>query len=397
MRKIWPILLAIMMMAALCVLAVQAEEDEEDVSFYDLTHVVTPEPVPDPEATPAPTATAAPTATPVMQADGSKIVTITAVGDVTIGRDVQHERKGNGIFDKELQKQNNDINFIFRNVKDIFESDDLTIVNFEGTLADNYSIPSKKKNNEFLFIAPPEYASVLSGNGVEVATLENNHVADFGDDGISSTIAAMEKAGVVWANKNHMAVYETQGVRIAILAYQTLNQKISSRELAYDVLPGVIAEAKKSCDLVVCAFHWGEEKDYSPRDNQIMLGRAAIDAGADLVIGHHSHRINPIEQYNGKYIVYSLGNCSFCGHKKPSDMLTFIFQTRFKFRDDQMVENTFRIIPCRISSRTDYNDFAITPLTKTQDITTVINQMKNKQNIKKLDYAVTYLPLEWEQ
>ena len=396
MRKIWPLLLVLSMLLTLCVLTqVQAaEEEEEDVSFYQEIHAPTPTPHPDPDATPTPEPTPEPTPTPMLQADGSKIVTITCVGDVTIGRNVQH--KGKSIFEEELKRQNNDINFIFRNVKDIFESDDLTIANFEGTLADSYTIPDKKKNNQFLFLGPPSYASALSDNGVEVVTMENNHVADFGEDGVSSTIAAMESVGVVWANQNHMAVYETQGIRIGILAYQTLNQSISSEERAKQ-LPGIIADAKKTCDLVICAFHWGEEKDYSPREKQIMLGRAAIDAGADLVIGHHSHRINPIEKYKDKYIVYSLGNCSFCGNNKPDDMLTFIFQTRFRFRGDEMVENTFRIIPCRISSRTDRNDFAITPLTKRANIDTVIDSMTKRENIKRLEYAVTYLPLEWEQ
>jgi len=394
MRKIWPALLVLTMLLTLCFLSVQAEDDEEDVSYYEEIDAPTPAPTLSPDATPTPEPTPEPTPTPIMQADGSKIVTITCVGDVTIGRNVQY--KGKSIFEEELKKQGGDINFIFRNVKSIFESDDLTIANFEGTLADSYSIPDRKKNNQFLFLAPPEYASALSDNGVEAVTMENNHVADFGDDGISSTIAAMEKAGVVWANKNHMAVYETQGVRIAILAYQTLNQTITSEQLAQS-LPAVIADARKTCDLVICAFHWGEELDYAPRDKQIMLGRAAIDAGADLVIGHHSHRVNPIEQYKGKYIVYSLGNCSFCGNSKPSDMLTFIFQTRFKFRGDELIENTFRIIPCRISSRIDYNDFAITPLTKRAHIDTLIDSMTKRENTKKLEYAVTYLPTEWEQ
>ena len=190
-----------------------------------------------------------------------------------------------------------------------------------------------------------------------------------------------------------MGVYEAQGLKIAMLAYQTLNQPISSEQLK-DVVAADIATAKETCDLVIVSFHWGDELDYAPKSNQIMLGRAAVDAGADLVLGHHSHRINPIEKYNGKYIVYSLANCSFAGNNKPSDMFTFIFQTRIKVKDGQVTGNSFRIIPCRISSRKDYNDFAITPLTDQSNITTVINTLKS--NSKKLDYAVTNYPMEWE-
>lgn len=388
MRKIWSALLVLAMLLTLCVLAVQAEEE---ISLNALQNTATATPILDPGATSGPEATPEPSPTPALQADGSVMVTITAVGDVTIGRNVQHN--GTSIFEKELQKQDGDINFIFRNVKDIFESDDLTIANFEGVLADSYSIPSNKKNNSFLFLAPTSYVTALTDNSVEAVTMENNHVGDFGDDGVASTIAAMESAGVVWSNADHMGVYEAQGLKIAMLAYQTLNQPISSEQLK-DVVAADIATAKETCDLVIVSFHWGDELDYAPKSNQIMLGRAAVDAGADLVLGHHSHRINPIECYNGKYIVYSLANCSFAGNNKPSDMFTFIFQTRIKVKDGQVTDNSFRIIPCRISSRKDYNDFAITPLTDQSNITTVINTLKS--NSKKLDYAVTNYPMEWE-
>lgn len=119
-----------------------------------------------------------------------------------------------------------------------------------------------------------------------------------------------------------------------------------------------------------------------------------IDAGADLVIGHHSHRINPIEKYNGKYIVYSLGNFSFAGNNKPDDMSTFIFQTRFRIKNGEIIANPFRTIPCRISSKTDYNDFAPTPYTAELQISNVIKTMQN--NSKKLPYAVDSYPLDWE-
>ena len=400
MRKSFSLLLVLCMLLITCLYAVQAEEwDEQEFSFDALVNPPTPAPAPG--STPLPTATPEPTPEPLYQPDGSIEITLTAVGDVTIGRNVQH--KGTSIFEKELKKKNNDPNFIFRNVKDIFKSDDLTIANFEGVLGEKLTPPSSKKNNDFLFLASPDYSQILSNNGIEAVTMENNHINDFGDDGINSTIAAMESAGVVWANKNHMAVYETQGIRIGMLAYQIV-PPLRSDEMQADALQAQvasdIAKAKQTCDLVTVSFHWGKELDYSPRNEspyrQVTLGRAAIDAGADLVLGHHSHRINPIEKYNGKYIVYSLANCSFAGNNKPSDMCTFIFQCKFRIRDGQIVDNPFRIIPCRISSRRDYNDFAITPYTETENIKTVINTLTKRENVKNLEYAITNYPLEWE-
>ncbi len=386
-----------LMLVCLLALALQIgiAEEEIELSFDSLL-----------EATPAPAVsetndgtdgendeTLLPGATlpPQLEADGSVMVTITAVGDVTIGRNVQHN--GTSIFEKELKKQGGDINFIFRNVKDIFEDDHLTIANFEGVLADEYKIPSEKKGNSYLFLGPTSYVEALTNNSVEAVTMENNHVGDFGDDGKASTIRTMEDAGIVWSNKENTGVYEVQGLKIAMLSYQTLNQPFTSEQLK-DIVDADVKKAKQQNDLVIVSFHWGDELDYAPKSNQIMLGRAAIDSGADLVLGHHSHRINPIECYKGKYIVYSLANCSFAGNNKPSDMFTFIFQTRFKVLKGEVISNTFRIIPCRISSRKDYNDFAITPLVEQSNITTVLNTLE--KNGRKLDYAVESYPLDWE-
>ena len=400
MRKLWSILVIVLLLASFVLIAVQAEDlDEEDVSLDALLNPATPPP--GPNDTPAPTPEPSPTPEPVLQADGSVVITLTAVGDVTIGRNVQHS--GASIFEKELKKQNGDINFIFRNVKEIFAEDDLTIANFEGVLADSYSIPSSKKNNDYLFLGDPSYAEALSNNSVEAVTMENNHINDFGDDGIASTIAAMESVGVVWSNKDHMGVYEANGVRIGMLAYQIVpplrSDDMQAGELQKKVAED-IAAAKETCDIVTVSFHWGKELDYAPRNespySQVTLGRAAIDAGADLVLGHHSHRVNPIECYKGRYIVYSLANCSFAGNNKPSDMCTFIFQCRFRIKNGEIIDNPFRIIPCRISSRKDYNDFAITPYTEASNIKTVIDTLTKRENIKSLEYAITNYPLEWE-
>ena len=225
---------------------------------------------------------------------------------------------------------------------------------------------------------------------MEIATIENNHIDDFGDDGRASTQQALADVGVTWSDEYHMAEYETQGVKVAVLSYKTFDYY----DTLYTKVPAEVAAAKANHDLVIVAFHWGAEKDYAPNTNQQKLGRMTIDAGADLVIGHHSHRINPIEKYNGKYIVYSLGNFSFAGNNKPDDMSTFIFQTRFRIKNGEIIANPFRIIPCRISSKTDYNDFAPTPYTAELQISNVIKTMQN--NSKKLPYAVDSYPLDWE-
>lgn len=322
----------------------------------------------------------------IYEADGSVLLTISATGDFTIGGDT---RKSNNLFENELRRQNGDINFTMRNIRDVLLADDLTIVNFEGTLTDSTYIPSNKRENEFLFSAPPSYVSMLPDNGIEAVSLENNHVLDHGEDVYQETINTLVYAGVVYSNSTHVGVIEVKGVQIAMLSYLCIDRY----DQLWDTVPADIAAAKAQYPIVIVSFHWGNELDYSPTDNQVRMGHLAVDAGADLVLGHHSHRINPIEEYNGVYICYSLGNFCFSGNNKPSDMLSYVFQTRFRVKDGEVAKEGFRIIPIRISSRTDYNDFAPTPLTKETNIDSLLSTLK--ESGRKLDYAVDHYPLDW--
>lgn len=327
-------------------------------------------------------------AEPVYESDGSILLTMSFTGDVTIGSNVQSS--STSIFEKELKKQNGDINFPFRNVRDIFLADDLTMVNFEGTLTTEGRNPSKL-DNDFLFRADPSYVEMLPQGGVDTVSLENNHVLDMGESGLAETKQTLLDAGISYASEDEPAVFYVKGVKIGSLAYQTFGGRHD--ELIEKVPNDIQALRDEGCQIVIVSYHWGSEMDYSPNDNQVRLGRATIDAGADLVIGHHSHRINPIEYYNGKYICYSLGNFSFAGNNKPSDMATYIFQIRMRVRDGEATSECFKIIPCRISSRTDYNDFAPTPYTKDTNIEAVLTTLA--KNGRSLEYAVEEYPLKW--
>ena len=290
-----------------------------------------------------------------MQDDGSVIVTISATGDVTIGGDTR--KKTTSIFDKQLATEPSGLSFPLENVRSIFEADDLTIVNFEGTLTNTKSATK----NTYSFAAPPEYVQALSANSVEAVSLENNHVMDHGEQGYADTCQTLADAGILYSGHLGSSVLTTDtGVRIGTLSYQTFNGNYPK---IYAALEGDIAALREQgCQLVIVSYHWGEEKDYTPNERQVPLGRATIDAGADLVLGHHSHRMNPIEVYKGKYICYSLGNFSFAGNIRPDDMDTYIFQQRFRVAADGSVSDAgMRIIPCSISSQEKVNDFKPTP------------------------------------
>lgn len=291
----------------------------------------------------------------------------------------------------ELKKHDNDYNFALANVRDIFLADDLTIVNFEGTLTDSTYVPSEKRNNEFLFSASPDHVSMLVDNGIEAVSLENNHVLDHGQAVYEETQQHLEDAGIVWSNSTHIGVMEVKGIQIAMLSYLCIDRY----NTLWDQVPKDIAAAKEQYPIVIVSFHWGKEMAYSPTQNQIKMGRLAVDSGADLVLGHHSHRMNPIEYYNGVYICYSLGNFCFAGNSKPSDMSSFMFQTRWRIRDDEITNEGFRIIPIRISSRTDRNDFTPTVFGDGAARDAVLTTLKN--NGKSLEYVVSEYPLEWKE
>ena len=390
MRK----LLALFLLLTLLVPAAWAEDDDED--FY-LDDSIFEEVLLDDEGE---TPSAEPAAQPVYEDDGSRLLTITCTGDFTIGRDT---RKRADIFGDELKKHDGDVNFVMAGMRDILAGDDMTLVNFEGTLTNSTYVPTNKKENQFLFSAPPEWVSVLSENSVECVSLENNHVMDHGEEAYEDTKNALREVGIVYSNSTEMGIYNVKGIDICMLSYLCIDRydkPVGGYSSLYDKVAADIAGAKSQYPLVIVSFHWGLEptkadpaRGYNPTNNQIKLGRLAVDSGADLVVGHHSHRINPIECYNGVYICYSLGNFCFAGNSKPSDMTSFVFQTRFRERDGEIVNEGFRIIPIRISSRKDRNDFIPTPLTDVTATDSVVTVLKG--NGKNLKYAVEDYPLTW--
>ena len=327
--------------------------------------------------------------------DGSVIVTISATGDVTIGGDTR--KSGASVFDKQLALEPSGLDFPLENTRAILEADDMTIVNFEGTLTNTKS----KTKNTYSFAAPPEYVQVLTSGSVEAVSLENNHIMDHGEQGYADTCEALAGAGILYSGHLGSAIYTTDtGVDIGMLSYQTFNGNYKN---IYASIEGDIKALRDAgCELVIVSYHWGEEKDYLPNERQVPLGRATIDAGADLVLGHHSHRMNPIEEYKGKYICYSLGNFSFAGNTRPDDMDTYIFQQRFRvYPQTGVVENEgFRIVPCSISSQEKVNDFKPTPADASDSVRIVERLLELNREFEKI-FQVTGVetvedyPTEW--
>lgn len=331
----------------------------------------------------------------IFDARGTAQITVSCTGDFTIGD--SYGRKKSSIFQKALEKHGGDINFTLANTREIFLSDQLTLVNFEGTLTEVRDIPSAKRENDFLFKINPSFVHVLRDNGIEAVSLENNHIMDFGDPGYEDTKTALREAGVVYSNSTEMGIINVEGIQIAMMSYLCIdryNKPVGGYNSLFEKVEADIRAIKEKYPILIVSFHWGNELDYAPTENQIKMGRLAVDAGADLVIGHHSHRINPIEQYKGVYICYSLGNFCFSGNSRPSDMSSYIFQTRFRIREGNILDRDFRIIPISISSREDTNDFIPTVESSPTRIDSLLTVLRS--NGRKLEYAVTDYPLDWK-
>ena len=279
-------------------------------------------------------------------------IKISAAGDCTIGWDDRYVY--NGRYDYYLKENNNDYSYYFKNVKDLFSKDDLTIVNLEGDFTD-YNVKVEKKFN---FKAPKEYRNVLTEGSVEVVSFANNHTHDYGEQGYKDTIDALNEIDMPYYGYDKYLIKEVNGIKIGFFGFLDING-----ERFNDVKKAINYLKENNCDLIIASMHWGIEYDYEQSKEQVKMGHFLIDNGVDLVIGHHPHIVQGIEKYNNKYIIYSLGNFSFGGNSKPRDMDTFIWQQTFSFVNGVLqLDDNINIIPTYVSSVKNVNNYQPTIL-----------------------------------
>ena len=203
----------------------------------------------------------------------------------------------------------------------LFERDDLTVINHECPSTDVIAPVPK----EFSFRCDPAALLAAERAGVEVANLGNNHAFDHGPDGLLDSLRNLDRAGIVAVGAGRNAeeadaprYVEVKGWRIAIVGVDEVLDPIDM--VATGDEPGTavghdfpralaaIREAEREADLVIVTIHWGVELDTQPRDHQIDEAHRMIDAGADMIFGHHAHRLQPMDTYGGRPIFYGLGN-----------------------------------------------------------------------------------------
>ena len=295
-------------------------------------------------------------------------ITVSAVGDCTLGKDPSssYSSSFNAAFEK------NGADWFLQNVKSVFEKDDLTIANFEGTLTDSNQAASKT----FTFKGDDDYLGVLTGSGVDFMSFANNHAYDYGEQGYRDTINVFKEQEVPYASYDQVGTYKVKDVEIGVVS-------VFGENAFTDIKNGIKELKEKKTDLIIVNIHSGVERAYYPAERQIQLGHLAVDEGADLVLGHHPHVLEGVEYYKGVFIAYSLGNFCFGGNSHPSDMNTAIFQKTFQIRNGKLKrDDQLHIIPCSISSAS-YNNYQPSILSgdQKQSIINKMNQYSAQFNV----------------
>ncbi len=285
---------------------------------------------------------------------------------LTVAGDIFFECEGQITQEYKLIKKNHHFDWLEK-VAPIFRRSDFAQGNLEGAVSDALKpLPGKAGESNVLGMRPV-VLDALKQVGMNIVTLANNHAMDFGDEGMLQTLDNLDKAGIARfgggrdiADARKPAIVERDGVKIAFLGYCSVYTPGTAPagvdkpgivtipvRTSYEVPAGIfsnpgglpkvittanepdvakmqaeVRKAREQADIVVVNFHWGltprgswptapvpvKDRPFYVLNYQEDLGRAAIDCGADLVVGHHPHRLQGVENYKGKLICYSLGN-----------------------------------------------------------------------------------------
>jgi poly-gamma-glutamate synthesis protein (capsule biosynthesis protein) len=233
----------------------------------------------------------------------------------------------------------NGYDYPYTNVKTLLSEPDLTVANLETPVTER----GEKQTKEYVYRSSPQALPALRDSGIDVVNLANNHVMDYGAEGLLDTVSNLDAAGIphVGAGSNldealKPVIVEKNGIRIAVLGFSRVvpnsgwkanaNQPGVADTYSYTVPVETIRNTKQQADLVVVFAHWGTERKDTPDPVQTDLAHRYIDAGADLVIASHPHVLQGLESYKDKWIAYSLGNFIFTTNDVAKTWETIVLQ-----------------------------------------------------------------------
>jgi len=199
----------------------------------------------------------------------------------------------------------------FRRTADYTRNADVTYINLESPLFQGCAV---NNGPTFTFCGDARFVNGLTYMGADVANLANNHLTNYGAEGVNLTVQLLNSHGIKTSGLGPVAVINVRGIKFGFIGFNGVGKRIDKTALREG-----IAQARREADIVVVQFHWGKEYERQPMpdpgvptpDNPVAIGHDAIDWGADIVIGNHPHWFQGVEIYHGKLITYAHGNFVF--------------------------------------------------------------------------------------
>ncbi|MFH1841535.1 MAG: CapA family protein [Candidatus Nealsonbacteria bacterium] len=239
-------------------------------------------------------------------------IVIFAVGDIMLNRGVEYMVEEEG---------GKDFKYPFLRIKDYLDKSDILFGNLEGPISDK----GEKVGSIYSFRADPKAVEGLVFAGFDILSLANNHILDYQKTALEDTISILEENGIIYTGAGVLAeeafslkIIESKGVKIGFFSYTNLGSETWKNigvawvsEEDFKKVKEDISSAKEKVDVLIVSLHAGEEYQEEPTDFQKSFSEMAIDAGANLVLGHHPHVVQRVEKYNSGWIAYSLGNFVF--------------------------------------------------------------------------------------
>ena len=240
-----------------------------------------------------------------------------------------------------------DPSYFLSEVSFLFKNDDITIGDAENVYS-NKDLPISEKGQTanpgieaYWFKTKTKNARILSEGGIDYVSIDNNHIEDYGEQGVKDTKKALDKVGVDWGEQDKIVYYEKDGYTIGVIGITMYNEN------SVPAIKKHIKKASKESDYQIVYFHGGTEAIHTPEEWKKAACHKLIDAGADLVIGDHPHVLQPREFYKGKTIIYSMGNFVFGGNRHPENR-TMIYQHTLTIDNGKMTKEKGKIIPCYV-------------------------------------------------
>jgi poly-gamma-glutamate capsule biosynthesis protein CapA/YwtB (metallophosphatase superfamily) len=212
---------------------------------------------------------------------------------------------------------------------DLLSKADISMVNLENPITQR----TQRVKKQFNFKMNPKYLGVLQSAGIDIVTVANNHIFDYGPEGLLDTIHLLDSVGIkhVGAGRNAEearkgVLFDIKGFRIGFLgcfgagAFAATSSQAGVAPRSEAMVTRDIQSLRQidKADYVVVSIHWGTEKALHTEEWQVNLAHSVVDAGADLVVGHHPHVLQGIERYKNAFIAYSLGNFLFGGNSRST-------------------------------------------------------------------------------